>query len=130
MDNERRGRLNKNRGDNFERICEQRPSELGFTLLAKRIDRTHCRGTSKPDLEYIQFPSIKPDCKFTEGRFTRTEKEQLMKEAVDKYGDGAILIIGEKHDRTRLNKNEIYVYFPNHTMMYYDRYLEYLEGLK
>jgi len=102
----KQGKRNKSHGDAFEKICESRADQLKLDLIVKRIDRTFRRGVSLPDLEFVDFPEYKPDCKFTEGSFTLAEMKKLILETQMKYGDLACCIFGQKYGRAKLKPSE------------------------
>ncbi len=109
-----RGRQNKNRGDAFEKFVTDRPGSLNLNLLFKRIDRTHRRGVSLPDIELVDFKQFQVDCKFTEGEFSVREKRRLVAECQSKNcseTDTAIVICGEKKHKTRLIPEDVLVCF-------------------
>jgi hypothetical protein len=111
---QKRGRQNQSRGAAFEKIVAARPAQLGLDLMIKRIDRTHRRGISLPDIEIIDFPDFKLDCKFTESEFSVREKRKLVIECHSKYcieTESAIVICGEKKDKSRLIVEDVLVCF-------------------
>lgn len=108
------GKQNKTRGDTFEDLVANRAKHLDTILMVKRIDRVRRRGTSLPDIEFIDFPELMVDCKFTEGIFSIKEKKKLLEECQCKYGAKnavPIVVCGEKKDKIRLITEDVLVCF-------------------
>lgn len=131
------GQNNQRRGKSFEKLAAGRAEALGLTrLVVKWIDRTLCRGTSKTDVEIIQYPDITIDCKFTEGKYTFSEMEKLLVQTIGKYGDCSVCVFGQKFGGTRINPKDIIVagmmptpYGQYLHMMQYDSWLHLLDSM-
>ena len=131
------GKNNQRRGKTFEQQCADRPVRLGLTLTVNHIDRLRCRGASLADLEFIDFPHFKVDCKFTINEFTWEQYQKLYREAKKKYckkrGDKCFVIVGERKGRYKLDWNNVRVILPSRyglSVVLYDNWLVMLEKEK
>jgi hypothetical protein len=115
------GKNNQAKGMAFEKLVAGRAEQLGLeALLVKWIDRSGDRYVSKPDLEIIQRPDLKIDCKYTEGRFTIKELKKLLEETRRRYcGESSfpVVVVGQKFGKARLFMEEVTVIVCANPMM-------------
>lgn len=128
------GKRNQANGKNFEKMCVEIAEETTELLTIKHIDRTQLRSESLPDIEILDFPQLKLDCKAYSGYFSYNDLEKLLKVVFKKYcGDGGIpiIIFGPRYNKSRITRSNIGVaWFGEGGVVFTCRYVDWLRLLE
>lgn len=104
-------RSNGAQGAAFEQMVAEEFEKFAPDLTVKRIDRSSgLRYESIYDLELLDFPDIKLDCKSTVGQFSFNDLRKLLKQCQKKYclgQDIPIIVFGERRGKSRINRDNI-----------------------
>lgn len=120
---------NQARGKAFEARCVSRANELAPSLIVQQVIRD--RYTSYSDIEFIDFPDLKVDCKSTISEFSTSMKKRLYKETRMRYAGTTIVILGERKGKSRITWENVTVLYKDTrkklvVQVHYDEFLLYL----
>ena len=91
----KRRKVNNNRnGKSFEQKCVARAIKIASDLVVKWVKKD--RFVSAHDIEFIDFPEMMVDCKFTISDFNWSDKKRLYRQTKLKYNGLTVVILGER----------------------------------
>jgi len=120
-------------GREFERLVADRPSELNLRLQLKWIENQPGMYSKTPDVEFLDCPEIKIDCKYTGSYFEYGQRLSMLSNACEKYGENVVIVTGERKNKRRFNWDDVLVSWIDERlgliMIRFDDWLMYYERM-